>query len=77
MTNITLADLKEGEKAYIRYYSSEDSTIYRFLELGLVIGEQLKLTRFAPLGDPIEIEVMNSRICIRKQTARQIFVEKY
>ena len=47
----------------------------RLMEMGLVPGTPIRVIDVAPLGDPLEIEVRNSRLSIRKAEAAQIRVE--
>jgi ferrous iron transport protein A len=46
----------------------------RLMELGIVIGTPLKLVRFAPLGDPVEIKVRGYNLTLRRHEAEQILV---
>jgi ferrous iron transport protein A len=47
----------------------------RLIKMGLVPGTPIRVIDVAPLGDPLEIEVRNSRLSIRKAEAAQIRVE--
>ena len=46
----------------------------RLMEMGLLVGTQVELVRFAPLGDPVEIRVRGYNLTLRKHEADQIFV---
>ena len=46
----------------------------RLMELGIVVGTPLKLVRFAPLGDPVELKVRGYHLTLRKHEAEQILV---
>ncbi len=46
----------------------------RLMEMGLLVGTQIELVRFAPLGDPVEIKVRGYNLTLRKHEAEQIFV---
>jgi len=46
----------------------------RLMEMGLLIGTQVELIRFAPLGDPVEIKVRGYNLTLRKHEAEQILV---
>lgn len=65
----TLNQLKEGEQGVIIYYSGESEIQGRLKELGLVRGTKILVKRFAPLGDPMEIEVRGYNLAIRKKDA--------
>jgi ferrous iron transport protein A len=38
----------------------------RLVELGLLPGTEFKVTKIAPLGDPVEIDVRGFKLCLRK-----------
>jgi ferrous iron transport protein A len=44
------------------------------MEMGLLVGTQVKLIRFAPLGDPVEIGLRGYHLTLRKQEAEQVLV---
>ncbi len=46
----------------------------RLMEMGLLVGTQVELVRFAPLGDPVEIKVRGYNLTLRKHEAEQILV---
>ena len=46
----------------------------RLMEMGLLVGTQVELVRFAPLGDPVEIKVRGYNLTLRRHEAEQIFV---
>jgi ferrous iron transport protein A len=46
----------------------------RLMEMGLLVGTQVELVRFAPLGDPVEIKVRGYNLTLRRNEAEQIFV---
>lgn len=48
----------------------------RLLAMGLTPGIEFIVTRFAPLGDPIEIKVRGFSLTLRKNEASVLLVEK-
>ena len=48
----------------------------RLLAMGLTPGIEFVVTRFAPLGDPIEIKVRGFSLTLRKNEASVLLVEK-
>ncbi len=72
----TLIDLHPGDEAYISGFNNEDGAQSRLRELGLSDGTPLRVIKFAPLGDPIEIKVRGFYLSIRKSMARQIRVRR-
>ena len=45
------------------------------MEMGLLVGTQVELVRFAPLGDPVEIKVRGYNLTLRKHEAELILVK--
>ena len=46
----------------------------RLMEMGLLVGTTVELVRFAPLGDPVEINIRGYKLTLRKHEAEQIIV---
>jgi len=71
----TLDQLKAGQSATVKAVSGEGSAIYqRLLEMGVFEGAELKVVRFAPLGDPMEIFLQGYNLSLRKSEARMVEV---
>jgi ferrous iron transport protein A len=51
-----------------------DATAVRLMEMGLVPGAVVTITRAAPFGDPLEIAVCGTRLCLRRDDARRFVV---
>ena len=71
----TIADLKKGEKGIITDSSSEDIPL-KLLEMGCLPGNEVHLLQLAPFSDPIYLNVNDSFLAIRKETAGLIIIEK-
>ncbi|MBK7539287.1 MAG: ferrous iron transport protein A [Myxococcales bacterium] len=69
-----LSDLRRGATATVRAVEGVRSFRRRLLEMGLVPGTQVKVVNFAPLGDPLFIEVRGARWSLRKQEAAEILI---
>lgn len=72
----TLAQISAGASATVTGIHAEPALEQRILEMGLLPGVQVKVLRFAPLGDPIEIKVMGYSLSLRRSEAACIEVEK-
>ncbi len=72
----TLDQLKLGDEATVVEMGGEDETVERLMELGLTEGTSLKLQKFAPLGDPLEIVTRGYHLSLRRHEAAAIVVEK-
>jgi ferrous iron transport protein A len=68
-----LAQLKKGQKAVITDFNV-DAIPLKLLEMGCLPGNAVELLQIAPLGDPIYINVADSHVSIRKETAAEIDV---
>ncbi len=72
----TLDRLEVGTKAKIKSIRLESTIKKRLMDMGVIKGETIKLTKKAPLGDPIEIEVKGYKLSLRKKDAKQIEIEE-
>ncbi len=48
----------------------------RLLAMGLTPGTEFIVTRFAPLGDPVEIKIRGFSLTLRKNEADVLKIEK-
>jgi ferrous iron transport protein A len=48
----------------------------RLLAMGLTPGTEFLVTRFAPLGDPVEIKIRGFALTLRKNEADVLIIEK-
>ncbi len=70
----TLAQIKQGQK--VRILSFIDPEIgAKLLEMGCLPGEIVSLSKSAPLGCPIAIDVAGYELSLRKQEAASVLVE--
>ncbi|MDC0628999.1 ferrous iron transport protein A [Flavobacteriaceae bacterium] len=72
---LTIADLKKGEKGIITDSSSEDIPL-KLLEMGCLPGNEVHLLQLAPFSDPMYLNVNDSFLAIRKETASLIVIQK-
>ena len=72
---LTLDQLQPNQQARVLSLAGEPALVQRLYELGLYEGETIELITFAPLGDPVEIRVGNTRLSLRKREAAFITVE--
>ncbi|WP_242492562.1 FeoA family protein [Methanolobus psychrotolerans] len=72
----TLDTLKPGEKASITKVRVKGSARRKLFDMGMVAGAEIELIRNAPLGDPMEYRIKGYHLSIRKEEARQIFIQK-
>jgi ferrous iron transport protein A len=70
---ITLDQLKLGQIAVVQEFT-DDFLSLKFIEMGCLPGEIVKLVNIAPFGDPIAIEVSGYVLSLRKQEASTVIV---
>ncbi len=71
---MTLDKLTVGCSAEIVKIDPSNPNLSRLSELGVIAGQKVKLLRKAPLGDPLQIRIMNYELCLKKQDAAGIIV---
>ncbi len=73
---MSITELKPGDLAEVEEVYGDGELRQRLLDLGILPGRVIEFVRFAPLGDPLEIEVLGSRISLRATEANLINVRK-
>jgi len=75
MQALPLPSLNLGESAKIVAIHSSELQL-ALMKLGVMKGDQFRLSNIAPLGDPIAIEINRTKISIRKRDAGNIMVSR-
>lgn len=71
-----LSDLKKGQKAKVIGLHNENKALRRrLLDMGITDGVEVRIKKFAPLGDPVDIELRGYELCIRKNDMENIDIE--
>jgi len=71
----TLDQLKPGEHAVIHKFERRDADETYLMEMGLIAGTPVKLIKYAPMGDPMELRIRGYHLSIRRAEAKHILVE--
>ena len=71
-TSISLDKIQPGISATISKITASGMIRQRLMDMGILVGDKITVTKIAPLGDPIEIRVKNYALSLRKQEAAQI-----
>jgi len=69
-----LSELPVGDRAAVVEFPGQSQACVRLREMGVIPGTILKLVRMAPLGDPLEIQVLGYCLTLRRADADQIQV---
>lgn len=72
---MNVAMLKPGEKGKITKMESLGPLKRRLMDMGVLVGEEIKVEKVAPLGDPIEVKIKSYSLSLRKKEAEGISVE--
>mgnify|MGYP000380043339 CR=1 FL=1 len=72
----TLKELKPGDRAVILKINGEGAIKRRLMDLGVTRGAEVIVKKFAPLGDPMEVNVRGCELAFRKSEAANIVVRK-
>ena len=71
----TLEDVKVGEKCKVLKLHGEGPVKRRIMDMGITKGVEIYVRKVAPLGDPMELNVRDYELSIRKGDAEMIEVE--
>ncbi|MBR1517257.1 MAG: ferrous iron transport protein B [Bacteroidales bacterium] len=69
-----LNELNIGESAIITQVGGEGGLRQHFLDMGLIIGTEVKVQKLAPMGDPMEVRIHGYALTLRIAEAQQIEV---
>ena len=73
----SVKDMIPGESArIIGFDKGKKSYRKRLLSMGLTPGVEFTVTRYAPMGDPVEIRVRGFNLSLRKEEAATLLIER-
>jgi ferrous iron transport protein A len=70
----TLRNTRVGESVTVVRLNGDGAVKRRIMDMGITKGVELFVRKVAPLGDPIEINVRNYELSLRKADADMIEV---
>jgi len=70
-----LSECKTGTKANVIGVTGDPRIKQRLMVMGITPGVDVKIVKFAPLGDPMELDIRGYSLSIRKSEASSIIVE--
>ena len=73
---MTLKELKIGQPAVIDQVGGKGALRQHFLDMGVLPGAELKIEKFAPMGDPMEVRIHGYELTLRLDEAGQIEVHE-
>ena len=72
---MTLKELNIGESAIITSVGGEGALRQHFLDMGMIPNAEVTVVKFAPMGDPMELQVHGYELTLRLADADKIQVE--
>ena len=69
-----LSELKIGQTAVIETVGGQGSLRQHFLDMGMIPGAVCTLVKFAPMGDPMQLQIHGYELTLRLADAEQIIV---
>jgi ferrous iron transport protein A len=74
---MTLRDMNIGDKAKVIGLQKGNKTYRKkLLAMGLTPGTEFSVTRYAPMGDPVEIHLRGFALSLRKNEAAPLLIER-
>lgn len=73
-----LSELSVGDRGRVRGFARNGPRAYRqrLMAMGLVTNTSFRVIRVAPMGDPVEIQVRDYSLSLRKDEATALIVEE-
>ena len=72
---MTLKDIKEGQSARVLTVGGGGALRQHFLDMGIIPGTIVKVVKYAPMGDPVEICLHGYELTLRLDDADKIEAE--
>ena len=73
---MTLDMLNAGESGVITAVGGEGVLRCRLLDMGLIPQTRITVSKIAPMGDPMELELRGYVLTLRREDARSIEIKK-
>lgn len=73
---MTLDELLVGHSGIITEVGGEGLLRCRLLDMGLIPHTRIRVSKIAPMGDPMELFLRGYTLTLRKEDARSIQIEE-
>jgi len=73
---MTLDMLNAGESGVITAVGGEGVLRCRLLDMGLIPQTRITVSKIAPMGDPMELQLRGYVLTLRREDARSIEIKK-
>lgn len=72
---MTLKELEIGQRALVKEVGGKGALRQHFLDMGVIPGTEVKVVKYAPMGDPLELLIHGYELTLRLDDAAKIKVE--
>lgn len=72
---LSLDNLKINQKGTIIAVKGQGLVRRRLFDMGVTPGALVTLIKLAPLGDPLEVNIRNYELTLRKDEAKNVILE--
>ena len=76
MSSRSILDLKKGERSSIAQVQGTGSIRQRLMDMGLMPKQLVELTRIAPGGAPLWIQIGSSHLALRREEAAMVILSE-
>jgi ferrous iron transport protein A len=73
---LTLKEVPCGETVTVVKIEGAGAVRRRIMDMGITKGTEVFVRKVAPLGDPVEVNVRNYELSLRKEDAESVLVER-
>ncbi|WP_306598862.1 FeoA family protein [Geothrix sp. 21YS21S-2] len=71
-----LSGYRVGQRGRVGRVEGEEAVQRRLLEMGFIRGEEVRVEKLAPLGDPMELVIKGYHLSLRRDECACILMEK-
>ena len=72
---MTLKELEIGKSAVVTQVGGEGALRQHFMDMGMIPGAEVTVVKFAPMGDPMELQIHGYELTLRLAEAEQIEIK--
>ena len=72
---MTLKELEIGKSAVVTQVGGDGALRQHFLDMGMIPGAEVTVVKFAPMGDPMELQIHGYELTLRLAEAEQIEIK--
>lgn len=70
-----LNEFRIGERGVVRSVKAEGRIKRRLFDMGVTPGAKIVMIKVAPLGDPMEVNIREYELTLRKSEAENVIME--